>query len=99
MVMYVLLFCSTGFYCACRAGFDLSVYCAVWNQLIAVSDIFGCFKCIAGVSDRNSFYFLEGAIAFFLVNDRSAVSVLAGQDFKVAVTVVFPLLFSRITPF
>lgn len=74
MVMYVLLFCSTGFYCACRAGFDLSVYCAVWNQLIAVSDIFGCFKCIAGVSDRNSFYFLEGAIAFFLVNDIAGCS-------------------------
>ena len=69
-----LLFCFSGFYRTCRSGLYLLVYCAVWNQSVAICNIFCCLKCIAGIFVRNSFYFFEGTISFFLIDDIAGCS-------------------------
>ena len=69
-----LLFCFSGFYRTCRSGLYLLVYCAVWNQSVAICNIFCCLKCIAGIFGRNSFYFFEGTISFFLIDDIAGCS-------------------------
>ena len=37
-------------------------------------NIFCCLKCIAGIFGRNSFYFFEGTISFFLIDDIAGCS-------------------------